>query len=216
MFYERNLPHWQPDKAEFFITFRLVGSLPKSAIEKIKFNKKLLDQKLSEQNKSTARSDSLSDLRKYYQSTFQKYEKQLDGGKRGPTWLANPDIAQIVKEAIHFRDHKVYNLYAYCIMPNHVHMVLKMLKENIEDQTPTLTIMLKNLKSYTAQQANKLLNRTGNFWQVESFDRVIRDNNERESTIRYVLYNPVKAQLTDKWEKWPYSYCKPHFKNDLL
>jgi REP element-mobilizing transposase RayT len=53
-----------------------------------------------------------------------------------------------------------------------------------------------------------ILGRTGAFWQDESYDHVIRDNAELERVIQYVLYNPVKAGLTDEWTKWKGSYYK--------
>ena len=65
-----------------------------------------------------------------------------------------------------------------------------------------------SLKKHTALEANKVLHRTGAFWQHESYDHVIRDSKELERMIWYVLYNPVKAGLTDSWEKWRWTYCK--------
>ncbi|MDZ7658681.1 REP-associated tyrosine transposase [Fodinibius sp.] len=215
MYYQRNLPHWQPENAEFFITFRLSNSLPRSTIQHIKTQKRILEKKLENRPLDNDSSDKLSELRNYHQTIFKKYEDQLDGAKTGPTWLNKQKVADIVCKAIHFRDNSVYDLYAYCIMPNHVHLVLKMLQKNNNNATPALTKVLQNLKSYTALKCNRILNRTGSFWQAESFDRVIRDEEELESTIRYVLNNPVKANLVDSWTAWPYSFCKSDFKNDF-
>ena len=215
MYYKRKLPHWQPNHAEFFITFRLADSLPQRAIEKIKSEKRLLERKLYNAQQ-VDRSDKLSDLRKKHRLLFNKYEDQLDSGSSGPTWLSKPSIANTISEAIHYRDGSKYDLYAYCIMPNHVHMVIKMISLNKDRQIPALTSVLKSLKSFTALKANRILNRTGQFWQHESFDRVIRNAEELESTIKYVLNNPAKANLIDKWQDWPYSYCKSKFKVDLM
>lgn len=215
MYYHRNLPHWQPNNAEFFITFRLANSLPDSATRRIKMQYSTIEKKLANKSPANDNSDKLSKLRKYHQAIFKKYEDQLDQSKTGPTWLVKQKIAEIVCEAIHFRDNSIYDLYAYCIMPNHVHLVFKMLKRNKNNETPALTKVLQNLKSYTALKCNSILNRTGSFWQAESFDRVIRDEEELESTIRYVLQNPVKANLVDTWMDWPYSFCKSEFKSDF-
>ncbi|WP_445665342.1 REP-associated tyrosine transposase [Fodinibius sp. AD559] len=215
MYYHRNLPHWQPDYAEFFITFRLYNSLPVSAIRRIKKQKNLIEKKLKNRSIANDSSDKLSELRKYHQTIFKKYEDQLDQAKTGPTWLVNKKIAEIVCEAIHFRDNSIYDLYAYCIMPNHVHLVLKMLQTNNNSEIPALTKVLQKLKSYTALRCNRILNRKGQFWQHESFDRVIRNQKELESTIRYVLNNPVKANFVDTWTDWPYNFLKTEFKNDF-
>nr|WP_255233344.1 transposase [Aliifodinibius salipaludis] len=114
-----------------------------------------------------------------------------------------------------YRDSKKYDLYAYCIMPNHVHLVFKLLKTEDEIDNP-VTEILRSLKRFTAREAKKALGREGQFWQHESFDRVIRDKGELESTIRYVLQNPVKANLVDTWTDWPYSFCKSEFKSDFV
>lgn len=203
-FYKRNLPHWHPANAEFFITVRLANSLPKIAAKKLKAEQKILRN--SNINPSQIQ-----------RTIFRKYEQLLDNSDSGPTWLSKSKIADLVKESIHHRDKKIYDLYCFCIMPNHVHMVFKINKDNdlkkhgSRNQPTLLTKVLKELKRYTAREANKLLNLEGQFWQHESFDRVIRNNEELERTIAYTLNNPVKAGLVEYWENWPYSYCKPDF-----
>jgi putative transposase len=84
-------------------------------------------------------------------------------------------------------------------MPNHAHMLL----------TPfagqELSAILHSLKSYTANEANKLAGRSGQFWQPESFDRWVRDANHFANVIAYIENNPVKAHLCEKPEDWPFS-----------
>lgn len=70
-----------------------------------------------------------------------------------------------------------------------------------------VTKILQDLKKYTAGKCNKALNRSGPFWQHESYDHVVRDQNELRRIIKYVLNNPVKAGLCEKWEDWKWSYC---------
>lgn len=70
-----------------------------------------------------------------------------------------------------------------------------------------VTKILQDLKKFTAVKCNKLLNRPGAFWQHESYDHVVRDEKELRRIIEYVLNNPVKADLCEKWEDWKYSYC---------
>jgi REP element-mobilizing transposase RayT len=207
-YYKRHLPHWQPEGAEFFITFRLAESLPEEAVKKLKS----YQEQLREQNDENLRNEII-------RKTFQKYEGLLDKAETGPTWLKEEKIARIVQEALHFYNNKDYDLYAYCIMPNHVHMVFKHLAKNgntdkSKNSYPVTTI-LQSIKSYSALECNKILDRTGAFWQSESYDRVIRDQYELENKIRYTLNNPVKARLVQKWEEWPYSYCKHEFINSF-
>ncbi|MGM0587614.1 MAG: transposase [Bacteroidota bacterium] len=141
--------------------------------------------------------------------TFAKYEDQLDEGSVGPYWLRQENIAELVKEAIHYRDGEEYDLLAYCIMSNHVHMVFSLDNEDERDISPRpVTDILGKLKSFTALQANRLLDRNGPFWHSESYDHVVRDWDELKRIIKYTLNNPVKAGLVSKWEDWPHNYLK--------
>jgi len=60
--------------------------------------------------------------------------------------------------------------------------------------------ILHSWKSYTAKRANEILGQTGVFWQSEYYDRIIRNDEDLERTIEYVLNNPTKAGLVD----WPW------------
>lgn len=210
-FYRRYLPHWQEPGAEYFVTFRLAGSLPKDVIQQLKDSRDILKKDFDENvdyRLRNRRSDALF---------FKKYESLLERQSTGPHWLKKKSIAAIVMEALHFRDHKEYDLYAYCIMSNHVHMVFRDLSPNQPDilseneKSFPVTKIMHSLKSYTALMANRELDRTGAFWHEESYDRMIRNANELENTIKYTLNNPVKINLVENWRDWPFSYCKPEF-----
>ena len=82
-------------------------------------------------------------------------------------------------------------------MPNHVHLVFTPLPKG--DAYHSLTSILKSLKGFTALKANKILNREGEFWQGESYDHVIRDNEEFERIVNYVLSNPERAGLPPQY-----------------
>lgn len=213
-FYRRNLPHWQPAGADYFVTFRLAGSLPKEVIADLKREKEPLYMKFKHESTSSAQR---AELRVNTQKKlFKKYESFLDKGDVGPTWLKRPKIAGIVRDSIHHRDKKDYELYAYCIMSNHVHIVFKHISEIISQEQSEnffpVTEILESLKKFTARKCNSILNRTGNsFWQAESYDHVIRDSDELENVIRYTLYNPVKSGLVKDWKDWAFTYCKPEF-----
>lgn len=104
-------------------------------------------------------------------------------------------------------------------MSNHVHMVFRHTvssrKKSSDGTLPPITRILKNLKSYSSLQANRHLNRNGAFWHPESYDRLIRNNEELHNTLRYTLNNPVKANLVNHWQEWPHAYCKPDFLEDF-
>ena len=141
------------------------------------------------------------DLETYIQrEIFKTYEELLDSAAKSPTWLSREKVAKLVQDSILYRDSKFFDLYAYCIMPNHLHLVFRHLIQDEKKEYP-ITDILRNFKRYTARKCNKVLNRSGAFWQAESYDRVIRDQKELENTIRYTLNNPVKAGLAQQWEE---------------
>ncbi|MEX0967636.1 MAG: transposase [Bacteroidia bacterium] len=133
---------------------------------------------------------------------FGLFDNLLDKANSGPTYLSEPAIAKIVVDSLHYLDSRDWTLISFCIMPNHVHLV-------VEKPEKELFRILQSHKRHTARESDKLLNRTGNFWQAESYDHCVRDGNELERIIKYVLNNPVKAALVKSWEDWPHSYCKP-------
>ena len=117
----------------------------------------------------------------------------------GSCFLKNVKIAQIVQDALLFWDNKKYKLLAWVIMPNHVHLLL-LPKEGFK-----VSEILHSIKSFTANQANKILQRKGEFWQHESFDRFIRNYEHFERTVSYIENNPVKANLCEKSSDWKFS-----------
>src|SRR5205085_992554 len=89
-----------------------------------------------------------------------------------------------------------YELRACCVMPNHVHVVVEPL------EGATLTKILHSWKSFTAHQANRILERSGSFWQTEYFDHLIRDEQDMERAIEYVWKNPDEAGM----KNWPWRW----------
>jgi REP element-mobilizing transposase RayT len=191
IYYERNLPHRLPPGELIFITFRLAGSLPQEVLAQLQNEARLLQQGCGPD--PTAQ---YAERKKY----FGRFDALLSSTGHGRTWLRQPEVAAIVAQALHHPDGKGHDLRCYCIMPNHVHLVVRLPIEALP-----LTKTLQLLKGYSGRQANRLLGLSGAFWQAESYDHVVRPG-ELERIINYVLNNPVKAKLVDDWEKWPYSY----------
>jgi REP element-mobilizing transposase RayT len=202
-FYRRNLPHIQPLNTALFLTFRLAGSLPKEVLGRMRDEKLVLEKALK--NDSTT---SQSRFRELARRHFAMLESWLDRAAIGPTWLADERIAGIVAEALHHRDGKKYRLDAYSIMPNHVHSVFAPLATG--DTPESLSSIMHSLKRNTARRANQVLERSGAFWEHESFDHYVRNRAERLRIIKYVLENPVKAGLVSKWQDWPWNYVRDH------
>jgi REP element-mobilizing transposase RayT len=204
--YKRFLPHIQPPGAILFLTFRLAGTIPKQ----------VHDQLVAEQEQTAKWLAQLADKKeqvaqkyKEQKRIFGLYDRVLDQAQAGPTWLKEPQIAQLVADTLHYwHKEERYDLDCFTIMSNHVHVVFRPLERAPEEYYGLSTIM-HSLKRHTAQEANKVLGRNGRFWQPESYDHVVRDEAELLRIRRYVLGNPVKAGLVAQWEDWPWSWRNP-------
>jgi putative transposase len=204
LFYRRHLPHIQPPGATLFITFRLAGSIPTEVLQQLRAGADQVEAILACIPDPQERAE-----RAYLEQRrlFGKWDTALDMAQSGPFWLRDSRIADLVAESLHHRDGRVYDLVAYCILPNHVHMVYTPLPK--EDGTyHAMSAIMHSLKLYTARESNLLLGREGQFWQHENYDHFVRDEAELRRIIRYVLNNPVKAGLVECWEDWKWSYCK--------
>lgn len=127
-----------------------------------------------------------------------RVEGYLDSGY-GACWLRKKAIASLVRDALIHHDGGKYKLVSWVIMPNHVHILLIVLAGH------HLPDILHSIKSFTANKANKILRRSGQFWMHESFDRYIRDYRHYNAVIRYIENNPVKAGLCKRPEEWMFS-----------
>ncbi|MGB7325796.1 MAG: transposase [Rubripirellula sp.] len=134
----------------------------------------------------------------------------------------------MLPQNLYHHDGSKYHLHAYCLMPNHVHVLLT---PNPDEASATSTVeqttvgeaddagsplskIMHSLKSYTANQANKTLGRSGTFWQPESYDHWVRDDNELERIVNYIRANPVKAGLVSRHQDWCWCSCHDRFQYD--
>jgi REP-associated tyrosine transposase len=206
IYYRRNLPHYHPQGNPLFITFRLAGSLPLQVLAQLQTQRKLDLAAV----KDTGR-EARDEIEEKY---FERYDDYLDRHKTGPHWLQGENIAEIVIKETHIMDGSRYLLMAYCIMPNHVHLLIKsLIKESASHRGRSakypVAETLRLLKGRTARNCNLELKRNGSFWQHESYDHVVRDEKELERIILYILNNPVKAGLVKEWKAWPFTYISP-------
>ena len=204
IFYRRHLPHCQPPGATLFITFRLAGSIPAEVLEQLLEESQRIEAMLAKISDPTERRQRACEEQ---HRLFGKWDKALDASQSGPFWLREQSIAALIAESLHYRNGKVYDLDAFCIMPNHIHLVCKPLPKT-DGPYHAISAIMHSLKSYTANEANRLLSRDGAFWQHESYDHAVRDDAEWRRIINYVLNNPVTAGLVSNHEDWKWSYCK--------
>jgi putative DNA methylase len=180
--YERRLPHWDTVDQPLFVTFRLHGSLPAHRV--------FPPDQLTSSGKA-----------------FVAMDRLLDRGASGPLYLHRPEIADIVVAALREGERRFerYQLHAYVVMPNHVHLLV----------TPRVAAArwLAPLKGYTAYRANEVLGGHGRaFWQDESYDHLVRSETEFERIRSYIEENPVKAGLVCDCWGYPWSSAASRLK----
>lgn len=206
VYYRRNLPHYHPNGYALFITLRLTDSLPMDILAELKTKR--------EAELRTLENDTLDERYEIEKKYFGYYDDWLDQCKFGPRWLHTASIAQIVANEIHNLNDDRYRLIAYCIMPNHIHLLIEALaRERLNHQGRTsrypVADILRLLKGRTARYCNFELKRNGSFWQHESYDHVVRNEQEVEQIILYILNNPIKAGLAKEWRDWKFTYVSP-------
>ncbi len=226
-FYRRHLPHYQPPGATLFITFRLAGSLPAAVLRELDEETRRRERGLLTIADEKERARQKYRLARYM---FARWDDALHSRSSGPFYLRDERVARLVADSLHYRDGRVYTLDAFCLMPNHVHLVCTPLPvgqiANLSHAEQTshvgqianlshgnlsympISRIMHSLKRYTARQANRILDRSGPFWQHESYDHVVRDEAELGRIIKYVIQNPVAAGLVEDWQEWRWTYVR--------
>ena len=171
------LPHYDSTSVHQTITFRLADSLPQVKLRQLEDELKILADNKRDITRRT------------------RIQEWLDAGM-GCGALRHPDMASLMQETLWKFHGERYGLVAWCIMPNHVHLVIQ------PSNGHKLPRIMHGLKSYTAHKINDLLDRSGPVWKPEYFDHLIRSQAGYEKVIAYVVHNPLKAGLPD-W-KWVY------------
>jgi putative transposase len=166
------LPHLDAPNLVQHVVFRLADSLPAHISEEI--GKTPRDQRVD------------------------VGDAALDRGY-GRRQLVVPAIGELVEHALLRFDHERYALIAWCVMPNHVHVLVETRPGHRLDS------VVHSWKSFTAHAANQLVGQTGAFWAPEYFDRYMRDDTHLAATLAYIEENPVKAGLCLDPAKWPFS-----------
>lgn len=174
------LPHLDQAGLTQAITFRLHDALPQGKMKEWALELGLSSRLPEERERELRR----------------RIEKYLDAG-HGACWLKESRIGRLVEEELLLCDGERYRLLAWCVMPNHVHALIE------PNAGWDLERILQAWKGRTAITANKLLGRTGAFWQREYFDRFVRDDAHLENVLRYIDENPVKAGLVKTAASWP-------------
>jgi hypothetical protein len=168
-FYSRGkLPHWDEPGACQFLTWRLAGSVPEDVQSELQL---------------AARSGAES-RRRYWQLL----EEALDLG-HGTCLLSRPQAGAAAVESFLALHGTLVTVHAFVVMPNHCHLLLTI------DPGFQIGELVRRLKGSSARAVNRASGRTGQVWQEDYFDRVVRDDDHFVRTLKYIEWNPVKAGL---------------------
>ena len=177
------LPHFDGGQIAQTVTFRLADSLPKKVLTQMELE--LSHLKIRE-----------ADIERR-----KRIEDYLDKGQ-GSAWMKQPEVARVGENALLYFNGARYKMPASVVMPNHVHALLIPLEPFL------LEDIVHSWKSFTANEPNRFLKRTGEFWQAEYFDRHIRNARHYFAAVDYIEQNPVKAGLCQRPQDWPFSSAR--------
>ncbi len=133
-----------------------------------------------------------------------KLEAWLDRG-RGEGWLRQREVAGLVEQILLAADGRDYQMQAWAVMPNHIHLVVSV-------WDVPLARLIGSWKGKSSRLANVLLHRSGKFWQEDYYDTVVRDEAHLNRAIRYTEQNPVKALLVKSPREW--LWCSAHHRDE--
>ena len=127
--------------------------------------------------------------------------KCVEGRKR---LLTADRPARVVLDALNWlREHNRAKLLAFCVMPDHCHVLLVLLPDN------TLGDIMSSVGKYTAKQINLIYECSGTVWQDGFYDHRCRDIDDIDDRLTYIEHNPVRAGFVSETALWPFSSAHP-------
>jgi type I restriction enzyme R subunit len=187
--HERRLPHWRQGRVAVFVTWRLADALAQE---------KLADWNAERAN-WMARHPKPWDIatRRCYAEQFgQKIDRWLDAG-HGTCLLRDPSARTELVQVLQTFDGTRYRMHAWVVMPNHVHVLFS----PTGAESPARTIGA--WKGVSARCIHLHCGGSGQFWQPESWDTLIRSPDHFASCCRYIAENPVSSRLSsDEFTLW--------------
>jgi type I restriction enzyme R subunit len=199
----RRLPHWAQVGTVCFLTWRVGDSLPSAVQDEITAER----QRVLRDNGLDARKDwkqSLSELPapvrgRVQWALFVLWDRYLDAG-RGQCVLRRPELSALVAHSLMHFDGDRYVVTDFVVMPNHVHLLVAFRDEE------SLLKQCTSWKRFTARQIHRRLGDSGEFWQADQFDHLVRSLEQFDHYRRYIAENPRRAGLCVGAYRW---YSKP-------
>ncbi len=188
--YARHLPHWRQAGATYFVTFRLADALPQAKLQ-------LLRRLRADWERTHPSPRSESDWTAYAREVTTAVEHSLDEGYGGCHFRDERWCKELRSRLLLFQQQR-YQLACWTIMPNHCHLVIRPFEGYpLED-------LVGSMKGVAARHINSALGLSGQLWQEENYDRIVRDEEHLWRVIQYIGANPQKAGLAHEnaWRRW--------------
>jgi type I restriction enzyme R subunit len=179
--HERNLPHWQQEGVFYFLTWRLADALPQARLRAWECERaawlRLHPPPWDEETNA-----------EYHREFPGRIEQWLDAGA-GSCLLKQSNLAAVVASCLRHFDRQRYELRAFVVMPNHVHVVARIFSGQRVEK------IVQSWKGYAARTINAAMSRTGTVWQEGYWDRIVRHERHLWRCLEYIRNNPVEAKL---------------------
>lgn len=137
------------------------------------------------------------------------YHIMLRGINKQTIFFDNEDMARIHSTLLRFKKTSDYLLYAYCFMPNHIHLLIR------EKQEPISRIMQKTSSSFVFWY-NQKYERCGHLFQERYKSEVVEDDQYFLTLLRYIHQNPLKSGKAQKVEDYRWSSMKEYLNVAIL
>jgi putative transposase len=197
------LAQGHPGPATCYATLRLSGSLPAHILHELMEHRQACRQLLAQ---IAERPDRDAVFAEEELSCLEEFDRHLSKHHTGPDWLQEEHVAALVVDALRKKDGNVYDLLAYCIMPNHVHCVID--TGRFQDCESRALKALSAVKRQTSHEANAYLHRSGTFWEHDQLNFTVRTSASFLRILWDVMTDPVRSELCPAWHEWPWTYCR--------
>jgi putative transposase len=127
------------------------------------------------------------------------------GNRRQTTFFCEEDYRMYLALAAQFKAEAGVEVWAYCLMPNHVHLVV------VPDTTESLARFFRSVHLRYTRSINEKNDWCGHLWQ-ERFHSFVMDEAHLLTAVRYVELNPVRAGLCAGAADWKWSSARAHLR----
>ncbi len=188
----RRLPHWSQPGTLTFITWRTADSLPKEVLNKFRSQRFAIIRQADVDPESDWRSElrtrSPQELDRLQHKLFEAWDSKLDDGL-GACVLHRSDLLQEVLQSLLRFNNDRYLLTDFVVMPNHMHLIAAFDSEN------RMMTQGTSWKRFTGRVINQKIGRSGDFWQPDQFDHLIRNEDQFLYYRNYIRDNAKNAGL---------------------